>query len=202
MRQAGSRPRRPEPRAIQEKVHRIRCHDARPEPLDAAARHDLLETLEDRYGRRSTIVTSQLLVDQWQALIGDPTYADAVLDRLVRNAHRIDLNGESMRRTRKPPERPEPVALWTCRCAWTTRSALPTCRQQQQKQTFEPRFKIDPAAAPMPETSQNASRPGDIKSEWWAISSDHLEERLHVSMTKALRTRIEEVQAETGAIRH
>jgi len=72
------------------------------EPLDAGARHDLLETLEDRYGRRSTIVTSQLPVDQWHALIGDPTYADAVLDRLVHNAHRIDLNGESMRRTRKP----------------------------------------------------------------------------------------------------
>ena len=70
------------------------------EPLDAAARHDLLEILEDRYGRRSTIVTSQL--PQWHALIGDPTYADAVLDRLVHNAHRIDLNGESMRRTRKP----------------------------------------------------------------------------------------------------
>ncbi|MGY3556946.1 DNA replication protein DnaC [Bradyrhizobium sp. USDA 4463] len=72
------------------------------EPLDATARHDLLEILEDRYGRRSTIVTSQLPVDQWHALIGDPTYADAVLDRLVHNAHRIDLNGESMRRTRKP----------------------------------------------------------------------------------------------------
>ncbi|MGY4257651.1 DNA replication protein DnaC [Bradyrhizobium sp. USDA 4516] len=72
------------------------------EPLDAAARYDLLEILEDRYGRRSTTVTSQLPVDQWHALIGDPTYADAVLDRLVHNAHRIDLNGESLRRTRKP----------------------------------------------------------------------------------------------------
>ena len=72
------------------------------EPLDAAARHDLLEILEDRYGRRSTIVTSQLPVDQWHDVIGDPTYADAVLDRLVHNAHRIDLTGESLRRTRKP----------------------------------------------------------------------------------------------------
>jgi DNA replication protein DnaC len=70
------------------------------EPLDAAARHDLLEILEDRYGCRSTIVTSQLPVDQWHALIGDPTYADAVLDRLVHNAHRLDLAGESLRRTR------------------------------------------------------------------------------------------------------
>ena len=72
------------------------------EPLDAAARHDLLEILEDRYGHRSTTVTSQIPVDQWHALIGDPTYADAILDRLVHNAHRINLNGESMRRARKP----------------------------------------------------------------------------------------------------
>lgn len=69
------------------------------EPLDAQARHDLLEILEDRYGRRSTIITSQLPVAAWHGIIGDPTYADAILDRLVHNAHRIDLTGESMRRT-------------------------------------------------------------------------------------------------------
>jgi DNA replication protein DnaC len=70
------------------------------EPLDAAARHDLLEILEERYGRRSTIVTSQLPLDRWHEIIADPTYADAILDRLVHNAHRIELSGESMRRTR------------------------------------------------------------------------------------------------------
>ena len=70
------------------------------EPLDAAARHDLLEILEERYGRRSTMITSQLPVDRWHEIIGDPTYADAILDRLVHNAHRIELEGESMRRTR------------------------------------------------------------------------------------------------------
>jgi DNA replication protein DnaC len=70
------------------------------EPLDAAARHDLLEILEERYGRRSTIVTSQLPVDRWHEIIADPTYADAILDRLVHNAHRIQLTGESLRRTR------------------------------------------------------------------------------------------------------
>jgi DNA replication protein DnaC len=70
-------------------------------PLDPGARHDLLEILEHRYGRRSTLVISQLPVDQWHALIGDPTYADAVLDRLVHNAHRLDLAGESLRRTRQ-----------------------------------------------------------------------------------------------------
>jgi DNA replication protein DnaC len=70
------------------------------EPLDAAARHDLLEILEERYGRRSTVITSQLPIDRWHEIIGDPTYADAILDRLVHNAHRIELTGESMRRTR------------------------------------------------------------------------------------------------------
>jgi DNA replication protein DnaC len=72
------------------------------EPLDADARHDLYEILEERYGRRSTILTSQIPVDQWHALIGNPTYADAILDRLVHNAHRIDLTGDSLRRRRPP----------------------------------------------------------------------------------------------------
>jgi len=68
------------------------------EPLDGNAHHHLLEILEDRYGRRSTIVTSQLPVARWFDLIGDPTYVDAILDRLVHNAHRLELSGESMRR--------------------------------------------------------------------------------------------------------
>ena len=70
------------------------------QPLEAGSRHDLLEILEERYGRRSTIVTSQIPVDKWHALIGDPTSADAILDRLVHNAHRIDLAGDSLRRRR------------------------------------------------------------------------------------------------------
>lgn len=69
---------------------------------DAGGRHDLLEILEDRYGRRSTIVTSQVPVEHWHQLIGDPTYADAILDRLVHNATRIDLTGESLRQKRAP----------------------------------------------------------------------------------------------------
>ena len=71
-------------------------------PLDAGARHDLLEILEERHGRRSTTLTSQLPVDKWHAVIGDPTYADAILDRLVHNAHRIELTGDSLRRVRRP----------------------------------------------------------------------------------------------------
>jgi DNA replication protein DnaC len=70
-------------------------------PLDAAARHDLLEILEARYGRRSILITSQLPIGKWNELIGDPTYADAILDRLVHNAHRIELTGDSLRKRRK-----------------------------------------------------------------------------------------------------
>lgn len=70
-------------------------------PVDADARHDLLEILEERYGRRSTIITSQFPVDKWHALIGDPTYADAILDRIVHNAHRIILTGEKSLRDPK-----------------------------------------------------------------------------------------------------
>jgi DNA replication protein DnaC len=66
--------------------------------LTAAERRDLLEILEDRHGRASTIVTSQLPVDAWHEVIGDPTLADAILDRLVHNAHRLQLVGESMRK--------------------------------------------------------------------------------------------------------
>ena len=64
-----------------------------------AARHDLLEILKERYGWRSTIITSQIPLDKWHDLIGDPTYADAILDRIVHNAHRINLTGHSLRRS-------------------------------------------------------------------------------------------------------
>ncbi len=73
------------------------------EPLDAQARHDLLEILDERHGRRSTIITSQLPVESWHQVIGDPTYADAILDRLVHNAQRLNLSGDSLRRTRAKP---------------------------------------------------------------------------------------------------
>jgi len=63
-----------------------------------AHRHDLLEVLEDRYGKSSTVVTSQLPVPRWHEWIGDPTVADAVLDRLVHNAYKLDLKGPSKRK--------------------------------------------------------------------------------------------------------
>ncbi len=67
-------------------------------PLTQEQRHDLLEILEDRHGLKSTLVTSQLPVDHWHEQIGDPTLADAILDRLVHSAHNLQLKGESMRK--------------------------------------------------------------------------------------------------------
>jgi DNA replication protein DnaC len=61
-------------------------------------RHDLLEVMEDRYGRRSTVVTSQLPIPKWHEWLGDPTVADAVLDRLVHNAYKLELRGNSRRK--------------------------------------------------------------------------------------------------------
>jgi DNA replication protein DnaC len=71
-------------------------------PLTADQRRDLLELLDDRHARRSTLATSQLPVDHWHAYLGDPTLADAILDRLVHNAYRLHLKGESLRNTRTP----------------------------------------------------------------------------------------------------
>jgi len=66
--------------------------------LSAEHRRDLLEILEDRHGTRSTLATSQLPIDKWHDMIGDATLADAILDRLVHNAYKVNLKGESMRK--------------------------------------------------------------------------------------------------------
>jgi DNA replication protein DnaC len=71
-----------------------------PEQLNADQRRDLLEVVEDRYDARSILITSQLPVDRWYEIIGNPTLADAILDRIVHNAYRIELAGESMRKRR------------------------------------------------------------------------------------------------------
>ena len=68
------------------------------EPLGPEQRHDLLEIVEERYGRGATLITSQIPVDRWHDLIGEPTLADAILDRIVHNAHRLQLRGESLRK--------------------------------------------------------------------------------------------------------
>ncbi len=71
------------------------------------SRHDVLELLEDRHGRRATIVTSQFPVAHWHEAIGDPTLADAILDRLVHNAYKFALKGDSMRKRLSPQKTDE-----------------------------------------------------------------------------------------------
>lgn len=67
-------------------------------PLTGEQRRDLLEIVDDRHQRGSTIITSQVPVDHWHEVIADPTIADAVLDRLIHNAHRLAIKGDSMRK--------------------------------------------------------------------------------------------------------
>jgi DNA replication protein DnaC len=69
-------------------------------PLQPAERRDLLEILDDRYGKRSTVVVAQMPMEHWHDWVGDPALADAILDRLVHNAYRLILKGESQRKKR------------------------------------------------------------------------------------------------------
>ena len=71
-------------------------------PLSEPERRDFWEICEERYQRRSTVPTSQLPISRWHEQIGDPTLADGILDRLVHNAHRIEMKGDSMRKRAKP----------------------------------------------------------------------------------------------------
>jgi DNA replication protein DnaC len=71
-----------------------------PEKLNAWQRRDLMEIVDERHENGSIIITSQLPVDRWHKIIGEPTIADAILDRIVHNAHRLELDGESLRKTR------------------------------------------------------------------------------------------------------
>ncbi|MCH8238657.1 MAG: ATP-binding protein [Proteobacteria bacterium] len=82
------------------KVDLLILDDWGPERLNASQRRDLMEIVEDRYDAGSTLITSQLPLDTWHDVIGEPTFADAILDRLVHNAYRIGLDGQSMRKTR------------------------------------------------------------------------------------------------------
>ena len=72
-----------------------------PEPMNASQRRDILEIVEERYSRGAILITSQIPVAQWFDVVGEPTLADAILDRLVHNAHKIELRGESLRKTPK-----------------------------------------------------------------------------------------------------
>jgi len=70
------------------------------EKMNQAQRNDLLEIMEDRHGLKSTLITSQLPITEWHKAIGDATLADAILDRLLHNSHKLKLKGESMRKAR------------------------------------------------------------------------------------------------------
>jgi len=84
--------------AALERVNLLILDDWGPEPLSADQRRDLLEIVDDRYDKGSLLITSQLPVSQWHDVIADPTLGDAILDRIIHNAHRIELKGDSLRR--------------------------------------------------------------------------------------------------------
>ena len=78
-----------------------------PQQFNAEQRRDLLEIVEDRYDARSILITSQLPIERWYEVIGDPTLADAILDSIVHNAYRIELKGESMRKLKAASTEPD-----------------------------------------------------------------------------------------------
>ena len=94
--------------AALERTRLLILDDWGPEPFHAEQRRDLLEIVDDRYDRGSLIITSQLPLGRWHEVIGDPTLADAILDRIIHAAHRIELKGDSLRR-RGAVKKPEPA---------------------------------------------------------------------------------------------
>lgn len=86
-----------------ERQHLLILDDFGLQPMDNQNRLNLLEIIEDRHGKGSVIITSQLPVSEWHSIIGEKTVADAILDRIVHQSHRIDLKGESMRKKRGKP---------------------------------------------------------------------------------------------------
>lgn len=85
-----------------EKQHLLLIDDFGLQPLDAQSRSTLMEIIEDRHGKSSIIITSQVPVNKWHDIIGEQTIADAILDRIVHDAHRIEMKGESLRKKRLP----------------------------------------------------------------------------------------------------
>lgn len=82
------------------RIHLLILDDWGVTPMTDQNRRDLLELLDDRYNHRSTLITSQLPIENWHDYLADPTLADAILDRFIHNAHRINLSGDSLRKTR------------------------------------------------------------------------------------------------------
>ena len=113
------------------KVDLLILDDWGPDRLSANQRRDLMEIVEDRYGRGSVLITSQLPIETWHEVIGEPTFADAILDRLVHNAYRLALDGASMRKikageaeiTGEPAAAPEPASATTTASSKATKGS-------------------------------------------------------------------------------
>lgn len=90
-----------------EKQHILLIDDFGIQPLDAQSRSALMEIIEDRHGKSSTIITSQIPISKWHEIIGEQTIADAILDRIVHDAHRIEMKGESLRKKKQPKNEEE-----------------------------------------------------------------------------------------------
>lgn len=93
-----------------ERQHVLLIDDFGIQPLDAQSRSVLMDIMEDRHGKSSTIITSQIPVSTWHEVIGEHTIADAILDRIVHDAHRIEMKGESLRKKSRP-KNPEEIEL-------------------------------------------------------------------------------------------
>ena len=109
------------------KVDLLILDDWGPDRLSANQRRDLMEIVEDRYGRGSTLITSQLPTDTWHEVIAEPTFADAILDRLIHNAYRLALEGPSIRKIRAEEEMAAAAGVEAAAMAETSAaSAKPT----------------------------------------------------------------------------
>ena len=93
-----------------ERTNLIIVDDWGPEPLTAEQARDLLEIVDDRYDKGSLLITSQVPVTQWHDIIANPTLGDAILDRIIHNAHRIELKGDSLRRSPDQKKKGPPPA--------------------------------------------------------------------------------------------
>ena len=87
-----------------ERQHLLILDDFGLQPLDVQSRNTLMELMEDRHGKSALIITSQVPVNKWYDIIGEQTIADAILDRIVHHAHRLELKGESLRKRTKTNE--------------------------------------------------------------------------------------------------
>jgi len=143
------------------RIHVLVLDDLGLQPVAPARAADLLEVIEDRAGTRSTIVTSQLPVKHWHEALGEPTVADAILDRLVHGAYRLELRGASMRRAQEPAPEPEGPdrASSTARSPGSTATDAPGRPGSGRADTRHPSKKPSSATpATMPDYPESSER--------------------------------------------